>query len=114
MEKIYKICPRSLWREAEIAGVFRGAAIDLSDGFIHFSGATQVAETLRLHFGGQDELVLVEIDPESLEIIWEESRGGQLFPHLYGVLPTDLATRVLPLPLRFDGGHELPDFIPSA
>ena len=36
---IYKICPETLWREAEKAGRFDGAPIDHADGFIHFSTA---------------------------------------------------------------------------
>ena len=39
---IYKICPEALWREAEKAGRFEGAPVDLADGFIHFSTADQV------------------------------------------------------------------------
>ncbi|HEX2655729.1 MAG TPA: DUF952 domain-containing protein, partial [Xanthobacteraceae bacterium] len=42
---IYKICPISLWRQAERDGMFTGAPIDLQDGYIHFSTAEQVKET---------------------------------------------------------------------
>ena len=82
MPVIYKLCPSPLWREAETKGVFRGMPIDFQDGYIHFSTGTQVRETARLHFAGQEDLVLVAVDPEPLgEVLKHEaSRGGDLFP----------------------------------
>ena len=80
MTMIYKICPATIWQQAETAGFFAGAGIDLADGYIHFSSADQVAETARLHFASQPDLVLVEVDSTAVEIVWEKSRGGQLFP----------------------------------
>ena len=99
---IYKVCPAEAWREAAAAGVYRGSAVDLRDGFIHFSTAAQLAETLRRHFAGQRDLVLVAVDPDDLgdRLRWEPSRGGDLFPHLYGELPVALARDVSPV----DGG----------
>ena len=108
---IYKICPRSLWREAEAAGAFRGAPVDLADGFIHFSTAEQVRETAAKHFAGQADLVLVSVDEARLgpALRWEPSRGGALFPHLYAELALSAVTRVEPLPLGPDGAHLFPD-----
>jgi len=105
MTLIYKICPRALWQEAERDGVFRGAPVDRTDGYIHFSTAEQVRETAAKHFAGQDDLVLVAIDPEMLgrALRWEPSRGGALFPHLYGALALDAVRRVEELPLGRDG-----------
>ena len=105
MTLIYKICPRALWQEAERDGVFRGAPVDRADGYIHFSTAEQVRETAAKHFAGQDDLVLVAIDPEMLgrALRWEPSRGGALFPHLYGALALDAVRRVEELPLGRDG-----------
>jgi uncharacterized protein (DUF952 family) len=110
---IYKICPASLWNEAERSGVFQGAAIDLEDGYIHFSAAGQVAETAALHFKGQDGLLLVAVDGDQLGVAlkWEPSRGGALFPHLYGTLPLSAALWAKPMPLGRDGRHQLPDII---
>src|SRR5688572_28275961 len=86
---IYKICERDLWRRAERNGVFRGAAIDERDGFIHLSTAGQVRETAARHFSGVPELLLIAVDAGALgaALRWEPSRGGDLFPHLYGNLP---------------------------
>jgi uncharacterized protein (DUF952 family) len=107
---IYKIVPSSLWREAERAGVFRGAPVDLSDGYIHFSTATQAEETAAKHFAGQDDLLLVSVEAETFgaRLKWEPSRGGALFPHLYDVLDLAAVTKVELLPLGADGRHRFP------
>ncbi|AZN70805.1 DUF952 domain-containing protein [Georhizobium profundi] len=107
---IYKIAPRPLWEAAEAAGQFVGAPIDLIDGYIHFSTADQVRETAAKHFQGQDDLVLVAIDSEQLgdHLVYEPSRGGQLFPHLYTPLELSAVLWVKPLPLNADGSHNFP------
>ena len=106
---IYKITPASLWREAERAGAFTGAPVDLADGFIHFSTAGQVAETAARHFAGQHDLVLVAVDAGALDALRHEpSRGGALFPHLYGTLPLSAVRWVKPLPLG-PAGHVFPE-----
>jgi uncharacterized protein (DUF952 family) len=111
LRTIYKICPASAWREAERAGIYKGSADDTRDGFIHFSTAAQVAGTARKHFAGQGALFLVAIDSDSLgeALRWEPSRGGELFPHLYGDLDLGAVTDVLELRLRPDGTHDIPD-----
>lgn len=111
---IYKICPASAWREAERRGVYLGSADDLRDGFIHFSTAAQVAETARKHFFGQTGLFLIAVDTDQLgdELRWEPSRGGELFPHLYGELDLGATTAVLDLRARSDGGHDVPELKP--
>src|SRR5262245_18832950 len=102
---IYKACPAAEWRDAIAAGMYRGSAVDLPDAFIHFSTGAQLAETLRRHFAGQRDLVLVAIDPDALgaRLRWEPSRGGDLFPHLYGDLPVFLARQVAALDVDGDG-----------
>ena len=107
---IYKIAPEVLWREAEKNGRFTGAPIDIADGFIHFSTAEQARETAAKHFAGQTGLLLVAIDGARLgdALKYEVSRGGALFPHLYGVLDMDAVLWVKPLPLGADGAHQFP------
>ncbi len=104
---IYKICPASLWREAERAGVFLGMPIDRQDGYIHFSAADQVAETAAKHFAGVRDLVLVAVEAEALGpmLKWEPSRGGALFPHLFRSMPMSAVLWVKPLPLDAGGRH---------
>lgn len=107
---IFKLVDAAVWREAERAGTFRGAAVDLKDGFIHFSTAAQAAETAARHFAGVAGLVLVAFDAEALgpALKWEPSRGGALFPHLYGELKPASALWTKPLPLGGDGRHVFP------
>jgi uncharacterized protein (DUF952 family) len=107
---IYKIVPEGLWREAEGNGRFTGAPVDVADGFIHFSTAAQVRETAAKYFAGQAGLLLVAIDGARLDdaLKYEVSRGGALFPHLYGQLDLKAVVWVRPLPLGADGMHEFP------
>ena len=107
---VYKICTRAAWQEAIRHGAFRGSADDRRDGFIHFSAAHQLAETARKYFHGQHDLVLVSIDPATLgpALRWEPSRGGALFPHLYGPLPMRAVKWMRPLPVGADGLHVFP------
>jgi uncharacterized protein (TIGR00369 family) len=111
MTLIYKICPDSLWRAAEEEGVFKGAPVDLADGYIHFSTGEQAVETAAKHFKGEPDLVLVSVDDATLgpALRYEPSRGGALFPHLYGPLHIAAVHTVVPLPLGPDGSHLFPD-----
>ena len=107
---VYKICSVALWRDAEATGVFKGAPVDLADGYIHFSTADQVTETARKHFFGQRDLVLVAVETAALgnALRWEPSRGGALFPHLYGPLPLTAVHSVVPLETAPDGTVRVP------
>jgi len=86
-------------------GRFDGAAIDIQDGYIHFSTAAQAQETAAKHFAGQSDLVVAAFEADDLgaALRWEPSRGGQLFPHLYGALDPALARSVIEAPLGDDG-----------
>lgn len=101
MGLIYKLIDAPSWAEAEARGTFEGSPVDLADGFIHFSAADQVQETARRHFRGVEGLRLLAVDTEALgdALKWEVSRGGALFPHLYGAMPVSAArwSRVLSL-----------------
>jgi len=111
MATIYKVCDATQWSEAERDGAFRGSAVDSADGYIHFSTAAQVAETAAKHFTGMSGLVLVAVEADELggALKWETSRGGALFPHLYGVLTMDAVLWVKPLPIGPDDRHVLPE-----
>lgn len=106
---IYKIFRRAEWETLENDGQTLGAAIDVSDGYIHFSTATQAAETAAKHFAGEEGLILAALDADALghALKWEPSRGGALFPHLYRVLKRDDVLWHKPLPLG-PQGHEFP------
>ena len=115
-ELIYKIVDAELWAIAHEQGGFAGAAIDLQDGYIHFSTAAQVRETAAKHFSGQANLLLIGVEPGEMkdELRWESSRGGDLFPHLYGKLSLDCVVSVDDLPIGKDGLHIFPGNLPDA
>jgi uncharacterized protein (DUF952 family) len=85
----FKILSRADWRAAQAEGRYDGSPVDLADGYIHLSTADQLEATAAKHYAGQAELMLVEVDLTALgeALIWEPSRGGALFPHIYGPLP---------------------------
>jgi uncharacterized protein (DUF952 family) len=114
MTTIYKISPRTAWLEASRIGSFTGAPVDLADGFIHFSAAHQVRETAAKHFHGQPDLILASVDGDALgdALKWEASRGGDLFPHLYGALPMSAVISTISLPLGPDGAPIVPELAP--
>ena len=108
MRILYKILPAPMWRDAVARGVFEGSPVDHKDGFIHLSTTAQMRETAARHFAGQEGLVLVgfrEVDLANLK--WEPSRGGDLFPHVYGTIDPALAVSQDPLPLE-GGVHRFP------
>ena len=106
---IFKIVDQAKWREAVQNSRFDGAAIDIQDGFIHFSTGDQVEETAKRHFAGVENLVLLAFDESQFgaELKWEVSRGGALFPHLYAVLDPAMAMWAKPLPW-INGVHQFP------
>ncbi|MHA6325555.1 DUF952 domain-containing protein [Roseivivax sp. CAU 1753] len=106
---IYKILRAQEWAELDAQGVSQGAPIDVADGYIHFSTAAQAAETAAKHFADESSLKLLAYNPDDLApLTWEPSRGGQLFPHLYGPLRRDQAIWVADLPL-VNGIHVFPE-----
>jgi uncharacterized protein (DUF952 family) len=109
MTLIYKIIARETWQQAEQQGVFHGATIDLADGYIHLSTAQQAEETARKHFAGQAGLLLVAFEAADFasNLKWEASRGGDLFPHVYGTITPARAKWVKDLPLE-NGQHIFP------
>jgi len=106
---IYKIFRNDEWKAFHANGETLGAPVDLDDGFIHFSTALLASETAAKHFAAADGLMLLAIDEKGLgdTLKWETSRGGELFPHLYGKLKEINVAWVKPLPL-IDGQHRFP------
>lgn len=113
MSLIYKICPEALWHAAEAKGVFEGSAVDLADGYIHFSTGKQVHETAAKHFRGQRDLLLIAVSPATLGdgLRYEPSRGGALFPHLYATLDPRQVRSVVKLETGDDGVPLIPEDI---
>lgn len=109
-EAIYHVTTWEAWRESGASGRYEGSADDRRDGFIHFSARDQLVESVARHRAGQSGLVLLQVDPGALgdALRWEPSRGGALFPHLYGALPVAAVRRADDLPLGADGRHVFP------
>jgi len=110
---IFHMCRRDEWQDAANSGYYAGSTQDRADGFIHFSTADQIVESAARHRAGQSGLVLLAVDPTALgpDLKWEESRGGQQFPHLYGKLPAAAVRWVRDLPLNDNGLHIFPDLV---
>lgn len=106
----YKILTTEEFAQLRGDGHFAGSPVDLRDGYIHLSTQAQAAETAAKHFAGQDNLVLAMVDlvPLGDQVKWEESRGGQLFPHLYAPLPLGAVTKHVVLRLDSEGRHQFP------
>lgn len=111
---VYKIAERKEFEAAMGAGRFNGAPVDLADGFIHFSTAWQLRETGRRHFATADDLLLVAVETAVLgdALKYEPSRGGDLFPHLYGSMPTSCVAWTMPLSRNEAGELVFPDHVP--
>ncbi len=107
---IYHICQRNEWKRAQDDGSYSGSSQDRADGFIHFSARDQVEASAAKHRVGQDGLVLLAVNSTTLgeALRWEASRGGALFPHLYGELPRGAVIAVHDLPLAATGRHIFP------
>jgi uncharacterized protein (DUF952 family) len=105
----YKVLTADQMRALE-ADAFEGAPIDLADGYIHLSTRDQLTETVDRHFAGQAELWVAAVDLAALgdSVRWEESRGGALFPHIYGAMPLDVVIAYGPLEREHDGTVKLP------
>ena len=110
---VYKITTHETYRVFVKAGVFPGMPIDIRDGYIHFSTAAQLEETLRLHFAGRGNLVLFSVRSTELgtALRWESARGGQLFPHLSGELLISAVGAHATLSVDGDGGVTLPEWV---
>jgi uncharacterized protein (DUF952 family) len=112
-ELIYKIATTGAVAAAGTAGAFPTMPIDAADGFVHFSTAGQLPETLRLYFAGRDDLVLLAVRTSDLgaDLVWEPSRGGQLFPHVYGAVPPASVAWTAVISVDAAGNCPLPEWV---
>lgn len=106
----YKVLTQAQMDALEADGTFAGSAVDVTDGYIHLSTAAQLTETVDKHFVGQSDLHVVAVDLDALgdAVKWEESRGGQLFPHIYAALPLSAVVAYSPLERDATGQVKLP------
>lgn len=106
----YKVLLADEMTSLERDGRFAGSAVDLVDGYIHLSTAEQLTETVDKHYAGRDDLhvVAVDLDAHGDKVRWEQSRGGALFPHLYGPMLLEAVVAYGPLQRDADGRVRLP------
>ena len=106
----YKVLTTDQFEQMRRDGYFHGAPVDIADGYIHMSSASQLGATIDKHFGNRTDLVLAAVNLAGLgdAVRWEPSRGGQLFPHLYGVLPMEAVVAFGPMERTVDGSVKLP------
>jgi uncharacterized protein (DUF952 family) len=107
---VYKVMSAAESEQMQRDGEFRGSAVDIADGYIHLSRGSQLAATVDRHFNGVSGLMLVAVDLSLLSdtVRWEPLRGGQLFPHIYGVLPVEAVVSVMALERTPDGAVRIP------
>ncbi len=107
----FKIVDASEWAAAEAEGTYGGSAVDRADGYIHLSTETQLAETAAKHYAGRRDLLLLTVDLAALDdtVVWEASRGGALFPHIYGALPVAAVTGRRAFAVAADGDMTFAD-----
>ncbi len=107
---VYKIMSAAELQQMQRDGVFRGSPVDIADGYIHLSCGSQLAATVDKHFNGVDGLMLAAVDLALLgdAVRWEQARGGQLFPHIYGLLPVGAVVSVATVERTTDGAVRLP------
>lgn len=110
---IYKVCTGEVYDASLAAGRFLGMPVDHKDGYLHFSTAAQLRETLRLYFAGQSDLALFSVATAPLgeALKWEPSRGGDLFPHLFADLPMTAIADQARIAVAADGTVDLPDWV---
>jgi uncharacterized protein (DUF952 family) len=112
-EFIYKITTGEVFAASQAKGVLVGMPIDLADGFLHFSAAEQLPETLSLYFAGQSDLALIAVRTADVadNLKWEVSRGGALFPHLFAELPLSQVAWSASISVAGDGSCVLPEAV---
>jgi len=107
---IYKVLTHDQWARFQSGGVFRGSPVDLQDGYIHMSCASQLKVTLDKWYAEQNEVALLEIEAAQIDadLKYEISRGGAEFPHLFADLPMAAVGRVW-LVSPENGRYRLPE-----
>ena len=106
---IFKVVPQAEWNPA--GPDYPGSAHDQADGFLHFSTASQLPETLRRYYSGRDDLLLLAVTAENLgpALKWELSPSrGEDFPHLFAPLPRSAVLWARALTRGDDGEFLLP------
>ena len=86
---IYKVLTPDQWSKFQAKGQFMGSPVDLADGYVHMSCASQLKETMDKWYADQERVFILQIESSQIEadLKYEVSRGGAEFPHLFAALP---------------------------
>ena len=110
LKYIYKIIDYKELKKAKLIGSYSGSSKDIKDGYIHFSGQEQVNGTLKKHYSGEENLILLKVATLKLDhLVWEQSSDGNFFPHLYSTLDFTNVDEEYEVNLDSEGNHKLPD-----
>ena len=96
---VYKILTEDEWRKGKASSKIL-TKLDLKDGFVHLSKASQLNATLSLYFENEQRVVLLEINLSKIKnnLKYEvsnnpDNRNGK-FPHFYGILDTSMISKI--------------------
>lgn len=112
LHPILHIVSAQIWADhkAGATGDYADPSLD-TEGFIHCSTAAQVLIPANERFAGQDDLLLLVIDPAMVtaSVVYEDCyESGMAFPHIYGPINTSAVIDEVAFPCRPDGGFDLP------
>jgi uncharacterized protein (DUF952 family) len=114
MTELFHITERATWEAALPAREYRvstrGVTLD-EQGFIHCSLGHQLRAVADRVYGDADDLVVLVIDSARLTVpvrYEAPEPGAERYPHVYGPLPADAVTAVLPVNRDATGRLVLP------
>ena len=93
-QNVYKILSIEEWNKAQKSG-FINTNLDIKDGFIHFSTASQLATSLELYFSNHQEVILLLPNMKKIkanlkyESTKPDSKRNGFFAHLYSDLSAE-------------------------
>ena len=110
LKYIFKIISIDDWQKVKQSETYLGSSKDIKDGYIHFSGQEQIEGTLKKHYSGEENLILLKVATLKLDhLVWEQSSDGNFFPHLYSPLDLINVFEEYEVVLDSEGNHKLPD-----
>ena len=106
---ILHITQRQHWLAARETDFYHADSL-ASEGYIHCSRPEQLVKTANSYYRGQQNLVLLKIDPAlvAADIRYEALVSDEPFPHIYGPLNMNAVVQVLDFAPGTDGKFQFP------
>lgn len=94
---IFHLATPEQWVVAQASGTVVPPSL-ATEGFVHCSTDDQIEGTIGRHFDGVAELVLLRLHEDGLgdDLRWEESRPGELYPHLHRAIALAEVAEAIP------------------